>query len=82
MQGAVHFGQDIFEVSADITIPDCTAGLPKDKYSEYTSDGWVGLSAFNPDQSGLIQTGKLGFSLEAARNKTNILHRYHMQCLP
>jgi hypothetical protein len=73
--------QYISEVSADITIPDCTAGLPKDEYSEYTSDGWVGLSAFNSVQSGLIQTGKLSVSLEAARNKTNI-YRHHMRCLP
>ena len=56
LQGALHYGSDIVEVSADIVIPTCSVGLPQNSYSTYTSDGWVGLSAYG--YKGLIQTGK------------------------
>ncbi|KAK5107883.1 hypothetical protein LTR62_000593 [Meristemomyces frigidus] len=54
--GALTYGHHIFEVSADITIPDCSDGLPANDFSTYTSDGWVGLDAYNLT-GGLIQTG-------------------------
>lgn len=59
IQGGVTYGDDIVEVSADIIIPTCTGGLPKREYSLYTSNGWVGLSAYS--QTGLIQAGE-GYS--------------------
>lgn len=56
-KGAVTYGTGIVEVSADIIIPACAPGLPFESSIPYTTDGWIGLSAWG--KSGLIQTGQL-----------------------
>ena len=46
----------------DLIIPECLIGTPNTTFSDYTSDGWVGISAYaGPDDGstwGLLQTGK------------------------
>lgn len=59
VQGGVSYDTDIMEVSVDITIPECTPGLPKYDYVPYQSNAWVGMSAFSTtDEPGLLQTGE------------------------
>jgi hypothetical protein len=60
----VNFADGIVEVSGDIIIPDCTPGLPYMYYSDYTTDGWIGMNGWDlPPASnaslnvGLLQTG-------------------------
>jgi hypothetical protein len=61
VQGVVNYGTKITGASADITVPECRVGTPNTTYSTYTSDGWVGISAYRgPDDAasyGLLQTG-------------------------
>jgi hypothetical protein len=61
VQGVVNYSTRITGASVDITIPECRVGTPNTTYSTYTSDGWVGISAYRgPDDAasyGLLQTG-------------------------
>jgi hypothetical protein len=63
-QGIVNYNTGIVGASVDIIVPECHPGTPYNTYSTYTSDGWVGISAYPGSDNvkgqsyGLIQTGK------------------------
>jgi hypothetical protein len=58
----VNFDTGVIGASVDIIVPECSVGTPNNTYSRYTTNGWVGISAYrgpdSGDKYGLIQTGK------------------------
>jgi hypothetical protein len=58
----VNYDTGVIGASVDIIIPTCSVGTPNNTYSTYTSDGWVGISAYRgpdtPGTYGLLQTGQ------------------------
>ncbi|KEQ68102.1 concanavalin A-like lectin/glucanase, partial [Aureobasidium namibiae CBS 147.97] len=74
-QGGVRFGEDLREISADITVPTCSVGQPYSPYSTYESDGWVGMGGYSK-VGGLIQTGVSCFAQKGTSTSYKIWTEY------